>query len=151
MNIPPYPRAMTSGAKKLAGPAFAGDDGAPDLALRAELAAPTESLIELLRSARLLVAVVAVPEELGVAGADKRTHLAAVSMINASGAKGLLAFTGLDSLTRWDPIARPVPVLGAQAAGAAIADGSVALVIDIAGPHRYVVTSTALTSLAAAD
>jgi hypothetical protein len=72
-------------------------------------------------------------------------------MINDAGQKGLLAFTGVDSLANWDPAARPVPVLGAEAAQSAIADGAEALVIDVAGPQRYVVTGIALVELAAAD
>jgi hypothetical protein len=42
-------------------------------------------------------------------------------------------------------------VLGAEAAQSAIADGAEALVIDVAGPQRYVVTGIALVELAAAD
>ena len=142
---------MTSGGKKLARPAFADDDGAPDLELRTELISPTPSLIARLKTSRLLVAVVAVTGETGSEGTDKSSHLAAVSMINDAGQKGLLAFTGVDSLAIWDPSARPVPVLGAEAGQAAIADGAMALVIDVAGPQRYVVTGIALVELAAAD
>ncbi|MDA3021255.1 MAG: SseB family protein [Actinomycetota bacterium] len=139
---------MTPGGKKLARPLSPTDDGAPDLALRAELVAPTAAVIEILKSARLLAAVVVVPDEIGTAGPDKSGHLASVSMINATGEKGLLAFTGLDSLASWDRSARPVPVLGISAAKSAIEDGAQALVIDVAGPHRFVVTGAALIALA---
>jgi len=142
---------MTSGGKELARPAFADDDGSPDLVLRTALIAPTGSLIALLKTSRLLVAVVSVAGESSADGSEKSSHLAAVSMINDAGQKGLLAFTGVDSLAIWDPTARPVPVLGAEAAQSAIADGAEALVIDVAGPQRYVVTGIALVELAVAD
>ncbi|MSO26694.1 MAG: SseB family protein [Candidatus Nanopelagicales bacterium] len=142
---------MTSGGKKFALPAFPDDDGAPNLALRAELASPTKSLIEHLKAARLLVAVVAVADDIGTGGSDKSSHMAAVSMINAAGQKGLLAFTGIDSLAMWDQSARPVPVLGTQAAQSALEDGADALVIDVAGPRRYAVTGRALAELALFD
>ena len=51
----------------------------------------------------------------------------------------LLAFTGLDALQRWDPEARPVPVPARTAALAALQDGAEALLIDAAGPVRYLV------------
>ena len=142
---------MASGGKKLARPAFADDDGSPDLELRTELISPTDSLIVLLKTSRHLVAGVAVAGETSADGSDKSSHLAAVSMINDAGQKGLLTFTGVDSLAIWDPTARPVPVLGAEAAQSAIADGAEALVIDVAGPQRYVVTGIALVELAVAD
>ena len=142
---------MTSGGKKLARPAFADDDGAPDLELRTELISPTPSLIARLKSSRLLVAVVAIADETSADGTHKSSHLAAVSMINDAGQKGLLAFTGVDSLAVWDPAARPVPVLGTEAAKSAIADGASALVIDVAGPKRYVVTGIALVELSTDD
>jgi len=72
-----------------------------------------------------------------------------VSMISAAGHKGLLAFTGLDSMARWDPAARPVPVTGEAAAQAALDDGAQALVIDVLGPARVVVTGADLVNLAA--
>ena len=62
--------------------------------------------------------------------------------------KGLLAFTGLDSLHAWDPAARPVPVSGSMAASAALDDDATALVIDVCGPVRHVVQGADLAGLA---
>lgn len=112
--------------------------------------------LAVLASTRLLVAVIAVedvavedgrPVESRVVG-DKGSHMAVVSMINAAGEKGLLAFTGLDSMQAWDRLARPVPVPGADAARAALADGATALVIDVQGPARLVVAGDVLRALA---
>ena len=137
------------GGRTRAGPVFPNDDGSADPRLRELLALQPSSVIELLRPSRLLVAVVAVVDEVDDAGADKGSHMAVVSMISAAGHKGLLAFTGLDSMARWDPVARPVPVTGEAAAQAALDDGAQALVIDVLGPARVVVTGADLVNLAA--
>lgn len=135
--------------RTIAGSSLSADGGAPDPALRALLAAESDVAIEFLATARLLVAVVAVADEIDQeSGADKDSHMAVVSMVNAAGERGLLAFTGIDSMAQWDPSARPVPVTGAAAAQSALDDGNTALVIDVCGPHRYVVAGEDLKKLA---
>lgn len=135
--------------RSLAAPAFPDDDGRADEELRRVLAEPSADHVSALTSARLLVAIVAVADEIDQSGADKDSHMAVVSMVNASGERGLLAFTGLDSLHRWGGAARPVPVRGADAARAALEDGATALVIDVLGPNRIVVSGPQLSALAA--
>ena len=141
--------AVVGDGRRLARPAFGDDDGSPDAQLRRALAHgdPVECLAE----ARLLVAVVAVADERTVEGGDKDSHMAVVSMVNAAGERGLLAFTGLDALRKWDVQARPVPVRGADAARSALQDGADALVIDVLGPHRVVVSGPQLRALARLD
>ncbi len=135
--------------RTIVGSAFGSDDGSPDAALRSALAKPGPDALTLLGAARVLVAVVAVADEIDeTTGADKDSHMAVVSMVNASGERGLLAFTGLDAMRAWDPGARPVPVTGMAAAQAALDDGNAALVLDVCGPHRLVVTGTDLSRLA---
>ena len=68
---------------------------------------------------------------------DKSSDMAAVLMRGADGRLALLAFTGLEAMQRWDPDARPVPVPARTAALAALQDGAEALLIDLAGPVRY--------------
>jgi hypothetical protein len=139
---------MPGDGRALIGSAYVDDDGAPDPAVREALAAGRIDLQDLC-GARLLVAVVAVADAVDAeTGADKDSHMAIVSMVNASGKRGLLAFTGLDALQRWQPDARPVPVRADLAAQAALDDGADALVIDVQGPVPYVVTEPALTALA---
>ena len=104
-------------------------------------------MLRALASSRLLVAVMAVADEVDVGGSDKSSHMAVVSMVNAAGDKGLLAFTGLDSMAAWNPEARPVPVPARAAAEAALADGAQALVIDVAGPARVVIPAAVLPEL----
>lgn len=136
--------------RSLVGPAFPGDDGRADPELRALLGGGCGSQEEMLRAlaqSRLLVAVMAVAEEIAEDGSDKSSHMAVVSMVNAQGEKGLLAFTGLDSMAVWNPHARPVPVPARAAAEAALADGAQALVIDVAGPSRLVIPADMLPDL----
>jgi hypothetical protein len=135
-------------------PAFPTDDGSADPAVRSSLLAAargeldTVALARALRDVRLLASVVAVLDERDPAGGDKSSHMAVVSMVSANGEKGLLAFTGVDSLAAWNPDARPVPSWGRDAARAAIDDGAVALVLDVAGPQSVVLGGAALTVLA---
>ena len=144
-------------ARSIAAPAFAGDDGAADPGLRHALSQGAQALtadiardlpLELLVGARLLVAVVAVADEVDESGADKDSHMSVVSMVSASGERGLLAFTGLDSMALWDPQARPVPIGAPDAAASALEDGCSALVIDVSGPVRHVVAGERLGFLA---
>ena len=130
---------MRGARRSLAQPAFAQDDGSADEVVRAFLADPQVDVrraARFLRSARLVAAVVAVLDEQDAAGGDKDSHMAVVSMVNDRGERGLLAFTGVDSLTTWNPDARPVAALGRDVARTALADGAAAVIIDVSGPHR---------------
>lgn len=151
---------MSSG-KHIPDPGFPGDDGAPDAAVRAALAAydadpaapgAHRRALAVLQSSRLLVPVVAVlgESEVDEAGLrhDKTSDMAAVLMRGRDGRQALLAFTGGDSLQTWDPEARPVPVTTTQAAQAARADGADALLVDVGGPVLFVVEGDDLTALA---
>ncbi len=144
-------------------PGFPGDTGARDPAVAAALAAyaageagdvPT---LLALQGSRVLVPVVAVAGEVEeVAGPDgralareKSSDMAAVLLRRPDGRTGLLAFTGTETLTAWDADARPVPVTLTDAARAARSDGADALVVDVAGPARFVVQGEDLDALAA--
>lgn len=149
---------MGAVAKQIPDPGFAGDDGAADPALRSALAAYTSgegtyaaALAALLRS-RVVVPVVAVAGEVEVDEAglahDKTSDMATVLIARPDGRRGLLAFSGLDSLAAWDPAARPVPVAARTAAEAALHEGAEALLLDLHGPHRLVVEGQDLQGLA---
>jgi len=138
------------GQRLLAGAGEPDDDGAADPALTAALtayaadAAHEPDVLAALAQARLLVPVVAElgESETGPDGLarDKSADMATVLMRGADGRLALLAFTGLESLHRWDPDARPVPVPARTAALAAMQDGAEGLLIDLAGPVRYLAT-----------
>ena len=139
-------------------PGFAGDDGSAPEALRRALATweadPTTYVDALaaLREARVLVPVVAVLGEVEVDEAglahDKTSDMATVLLQGADGRLALLAFTGTDALAAWNPEGRPVPVTASVAARSALQDGAAALVIDLAGPIRFVVEGEDLRGLA---
>ena len=132
----------------LAGRGDPDDTGAADAALADALSAygadpaSEPDVLAALPGARLLVPVVAVLGEVEVGPdglrRDKTSDMAAVLMQGADGRTALLAFTSVDAMRRWDPEARPVPVSAATAAQAALQDGAEALLIDVAGPVRYV-------------
>ena len=141
-------------------PGFRDDDGSPDADLRAALeryavdSRPAPVLVAL-TGARLLVPVVAVLDEAGVSDSgmrvDKSSDMAAVLMTGRDGRQALLAFSGTDALLAWEPSARPVPVSVRLAATAACQEGAAALVLDIAGPVRFVVQADDLQRMAAGD
>jgi len=79
---------------------------------------------------------------------DKTSDMAAVLMTGRDGRLALLAFTGTQTLTRWNPEARPVPVATQLAAQSALQDQAAALVIDIAGPHTFVIEGADLEAVA---
>lgn len=139
-------------------PGFAGDDGAADPALAAALSAYAEDpsrhaeTLAVLQQARLLVPVVAVAGEVEVdeqgLAHDKTSDMATVLMRGRDGRTALLAFTSTETLQRWDPDARPVPAEATRAASAAVQDGASALLVDVAGPVRFVVETDDLAELA---
>ncbi len=145
--------------RTLPDPGFAGDDGSVTPEVTAALAAYAEdptsrhaSTLAALQHARLLVPVVAVLgeveyDEQGLAH-DKTSDMATVLMTGRDGRTALLAFTGRESMDRWDPQARPVPVTFERAAQAARQDGAEAIVVDVAGPTLFVIEGDDLVQLA---
>ena len=129
--------------------AFAGDDGRADPRWEPAYADPV-AVEALLRSGvRLLVPIVSVLDEVDAqTGADKSSHMASVSLVQPDGRRGLLAFTGTESLARWVPAARPVPVTSHQVAAAALEEGADGVLVDIAGPVRFAIDGEFLAELA---
>ena len=144
--------------RTLPDPGFAGDEGTADLAVTAALqehgAAPDDPglrhrALAALQLARLLVPVVASSSGHVGEDHDKEADMSAVLMQSRSGRTALLAFTGLPTLTAWNPEARPVPLTAGDAAKGAIQNGAEALLVDVAGPVLFAVEGGDLTSLAA--
>lgn len=133
---------------------FSNDDGSASPQLTsalAKFAADADAysqVIVALSSARLLVPVVAVLDEADESGGDKSSHMATVTLVQADGRRGLLAFTSQDSLKQWDPDARPVPSWSPNVAAAAVAEGASGVLLDIAGPIRFAIDGPALQALA---
>src|SRR5262249_60847436 len=93
-----------------------------------------------LASSRLLVPVVATAGE-------RASEMALPTLIGSDGRAALLAFTCLDTLRRWHPYARPVPVPATGVWQAAVHEAG-AVVIDVAGPGLVAVDGARLAALA---
>jgi len=155
-NQPEPPATMNEPAqgRRLVSPGrFTADDGSTDPDICAALSAPVDPkrLRDAVRAGRLIVAIVASPADTGESGEAGGSQMSVVSMVAADGRRGLLAFTGLDAMNRWNPHARPVPVSGPEVAQAALDDGCEAVVIDVAGPSSAVMAEPDLVELANRD
>lgn len=119
--------------RTLAEPQFPGDDGSVDPRLAAALGDDGQ-VFAVLPEVRLFVPIVAILGERTPTGGDKNADMAAVLMTGADGRTALLAFSSIETMTRWNADARPVPVLGADAARAALDEGASALLLDLGSP-----------------
>ena len=142
---------------------FAADDGSADPAVAAALAAfgaglgSEHAALTTLAASRLLVPIVAVASDGAQGGpgpgpgqaarGDHGAEMSLPTLIGRDGRPAIPAFTGTGALARWDPRARPVPVLAGQVWRAAV-DGSCAVVVDIAGPVPLAVDGARLAALA---
>jgi hypothetical protein len=130
-------------------PSFRDDDGSANPATAAALAAfaaghsGEHAALTALASGRLLVPVVAVP-------AEQASEMAMPTLIGLDGRRAVPAFTCLESMRRWQPDARPVPVAARQVWQTAAAE-SCAVVIDVAGPVPLAVEGARLAALARGD
>ena len=130
---------------------YGADDGSAPPRLAAALAGePPESasVVGSLRGGRLLVALVAVLESVEPLGSEKDSHMAAAMIVRPDGRTALLAFSSVATLARWRSDARPLPVVAADVARAALEDGAEAVVIDIAGPAQFALSGPALWAVA---
>jgi hypothetical protein len=88
-------------------------------------------------------------ETVGGLTSDKEAEMSLVILQVRDGRRALLAFTGLDALQSWQPDARPVPVTIDIAAEAATSEELTVVLIDVAGPHPFVIEGEVLAELAA--
>jgi len=123
---------MTS--RSLAEPAFPGDDGLIDPRLATALG-DDDAVLAVFGDVRAFVPIVAVLGERATDGTDKSADMAAVFMTGADGRNALLTFSSVAALEAWNPVARPVPVWGREAAQAALDEGASALLLDFGTGH----------------
>jgi hypothetical protein len=145
-------------ARSIPDPGFAGDTGEPDPRLTAALeavAADPARLPEMLAALHQVRVVAPVVAQVGETGTtptglrhEKSADIAVPLLLDGTGSRALLVFSGTPALARWDPAARPVPVLGARAAQVALAEGAEAIVLDVAGPHPATVPLPEVHALA---
>ena len=139
---------------------FADDDGSVGPPLAAALAAhadrPDEvAVVEALKQVRVLVPVVAVLGEEGaeVSGltglkSDKNSEMALAMLTAPDGRKALPMFSCTETMRRWSPQARPVPVRSRMAALSAVDEGCELAVLDPAGPTTVLIRRPALWAIA---
>jgi SseB protein N-terminal domain len=159
MSGAPTPPSDRFAGTRIRDSAFTADDGSVDPGVAAALAAYAggeatyAETLAVLQRARLLVPVVAVADDVEIdeqgLAHEKSSDMATVLLTGRDGRTALLAFTGTEPLQAWDPQARPVPVGTGLAARSAAQDGADALVIDVAGPIRFVIDGDDLTAVAA--
>ncbi|MCW2829684.1 MAG: hypothetical protein JWP31_376 [Aeromicrobium sp.] len=133
--------------RTLASPQFPDDDGSADARL-ADALGDDERVLQVLPDVRVFIPIVALLGEAPV-GSDKNADMAAVLMTGADGRQALLAFSSVAAMGAWNPQARPVPILGRDAARATLDEGASAILLDLAGPGFTVVESDDVTHLAA--
>jgi hypothetical protein len=97
------------------------------------------SVISVFPDVRVFVPIVAVMGERATDGSDKSADMAAVFMTGADGRNALLTFSSVAALEAWNPMARPVPVWGREAAQAALDEGATALLLDLGTEHFTVI------------
>ncbi|WP_448004189.1 SseB family protein [Agromyces bauzanensis] len=112
-----------------------------------------EVVAEFARS-RLLIPLLA---ELGDGGAevgahglavDKSQELSIVTVEGPDGRRVLPVFASVDAMTRWNPVARPVPADGVRVALAAADDGTDLVVLDPGSDTEFVLRRPAVWAVA---
>ncbi len=133
--------------RDLAAPAFPDDDGAVDPTLATSFGDDI-AVLEALGEARVFVPIIPLLGETPADG-DKNADMAAVLMTGADGRTALLAFSSVQTMVDWDPQARPVPVLGRDAARATLAEEASAVLLDLGSPSFTVIETVDVEHLAA--
>jgi hypothetical protein len=123
-----------SGQRGIAEPAFPNDSGLIDRRL-ADALGDDAAVLAVYSDVRVFVPIVAILGERATDGSDKSADMAAVFMTGADGRKALLTFSSVAALEAWNPVARPVPVWGREAAQAALDEGASALLLDLGADH----------------
>lgn len=164
MSHPTDPAADSAG-QPWAGRSFqsnphAGDDGRmpPELAAALERFRSGDGgqadVVAAFSGARLLIPLLA---ELGDGGTevgahghavDKSQELSIVTVEGPDGRRVLPVFGSVEAMSRWNPVARPVPADGVRVALAAADDGTELVVLDPASPTEFVLRRPAVWAVA---
>lgn len=136
----------------------AGDDGSADPVLWAALtrfragAGSQSEVVDAFRAARVLVPLVAEKGEEGVApsglAVDKTQELSLVTVAAPDGRTVQPAFTSVDTMRSWDPIARPIPVEAARVALSASSGDAELIVLDPGSETEFVLRRPAVWAVA---
>lgn len=131
-----------------------GDDGSADPALLAALTAfrsgdgDAVAVVDAYRSARLLIPLLAEKGDEGIGPTglrvDKTQELSIVTVAAPDGRRVLPVFSSVQSMSRWDASARPVPADGVRTALAAAADDTDLIVLDPGSDTEFVLRRPAV-------
>lgn len=137
---------------------FGDDDGSAPPALLGALAAfragetGAETVVDAVRTARLLIPLVAELGDEGVTDAglavDKSQELSIVTVAAPDGRRVLPVFSSVTAMRAWNPAARPVPAAGPRAALAAASEDTELLVLDPTSETEFVLRRPAVWALA---
>ena len=135
-----------------------GDDGSADPALftalvrfRAGEGSQVE-VVDAFRAARVLIPLVAEKGEEGVAPSgltvDKTQELSIVTVAAPDGRKVQPVFSSVETMQKWDPTARPIPVEAIRAALAASSEDTDLIVLDPTSDTEFVIRRPAVWAIA---
>jgi hypothetical protein len=79
---------------------------------------------------------------------DKSQELSIVTVAGPDGRKVLPVFASVEAMSRWNPLARPVPADGVRVALAAADDGTDLVVLDAGSPTEFVLRRPAVWAVA---
>lgn len=137
-------------------PSRPDDDGSAHAGLIAAITqfrdrkASEADVVDALRGARLLIPLVAHLGEDGLDehGHDKTQELSIVTVVGPDGRTVLPAFTSVDAMRAWNPLARPVPAEATRVALAAASEQTDVVVLDARSDTEFAVRRPALWAIA---
>jgi hypothetical protein len=142
---------------------WANDDGSADAgllsaidafhnAIKSGQTASPESVVDALRSARLLIPLIAALGESGEGAhgqtVDKSADLSIVSVQTPDGQVGLPVFSSVQTMKVWNKLARPVPIEATRVALAAASEKNTRIVLDPGSPTEFVVRRPTIEAIA---
>lgn len=141
---------------------WANDDGSADPGLLQALTtfkardaqepASPEAVIDALRTARLLVPLIAALGESGEGAhgqtVDKSADLSIVSVQTPDGQVGLPVFSCVQTMQAWNRMARPVPIEATRVALAAAGENNTRIVLDPGSETEFVIRRQAIEAIA---
>ncbi|SJN08433.1 hypothetical protein FM113_02620 [Leucobacter sp. 7(1)] len=145
--------AAVAGLRSAAAAAAAAGSAEAHWAAVADIAEAHATVVAALSECRVLVPMLAEAGELGVTPegktVEKTQELSIVTVAAPDGRRVLPVFSSVETLSRWHPEARPIPVPATQAALAAVQELTDLMIIDAATAEaEYGVRRPALRALA---
>ena len=136
---------------------FANDDGSarPELIQAIadfQISTDAAGVFAEFAKSRVLIPLVASLGESGEGAhgqiVDKSADLAVINVQTPDGQTGLPVFSSVAAMTKWNPIARPVPSDAVRVALAAASEGNTRIILDPGSVTEFVFRRTAIESLA---